>query len=147
MTTDDCPFCAIVRSESPAIRIHEDEHTLAFLDIRPVSRGHTLVIPKRHSPNLEALPVDDGARVFAVAQRIALAMRRGPVAADGVHLVVNDGRAAMQTVFHAHMHVVPRHRGDKVSLAAGLATRRRHDPQQTGADVRAGLEPGREGEK
>ncbi|EOM74891.1 HIT family protein [Rhodococcus rhodnii] len=137
----DCPFCAIVHSGAPATRVFEDERTVAFLDIRPLARGHTLVVPRAHASGLHELTGDDAAAVFATAQRLAAAMRSGPIAADGVHLVVNDGRAAMQTVFHAHMHVVPRHRGDKISLAAGIATRRRHDAEQAGADVRAGLPP------
>lgn len=135
----ECVFCAIVAGEAPAHRVHEDEHTLAFLDIRPLSPGHTLVVPKAHASGLADLVPDAGGHAFAAAQRVGRALRSGPVAADGVNLVLNDGRAAAQTVFHVHIHVVPRFAGDKLRLARQLVRRRPGDLGAVADQVRAGL--------
>lgn len=102
-----CVFCAIVAGESPSFRVYEDETTLAFLDIRPITRGHTLVIPKAHAQDLTDLKPDDAAAIMTVGQRIANAMRGSELQSDGTNLALNDGRVAFQTVMHAHLHVVP----------------------------------------
>lgn len=139
MSTDTCVFCKIVALTEPAILVHESETTLAFLDARPVSRGHTLVVPKRHAENLDALESNEGAEMFRVGTLIAGALRRCDIAADGVNFLVNDGRAAGQTVFHSHLHVVPRHRGDKAKFAARLLARRAVELEQVGASIRSQL--------
>ena len=120
----DCVFCAIVSGDAPARRVYEDEHVLAFLDIRPFSPGHTLIVPKRHAAGLADLDPDDLARMFQVAGRVALALRSSELPADGVHLVLNDGRAAAQTVFHAHVHAIPRRTGDRLQMASRFLVRR-----------------------
>lgn len=120
----DCIFCAIVDGTGPAHVVYSDEDVVAFLDISPVTRGHTLVVPRRHSSGLADLDPAIGGKVFAVGQQIAAAMRSSEIDADGVNLAMNDGRAAFQTVFHSHLHVVPRHSGDKLTFAKGLLTRR-----------------------
>ena len=104
-----------------------------------MSRGHTLVVPKRHAENLDALESHEGAEMFRVGTLIAGALRRCDIAADGVNFLVNDGRAAGQTVFHSHLHVVPRHRGDKAKFAAGLLARRAVELEQVGASIRSQL--------
>lgn len=119
-----CVFCAIAAGGAPAHLVYEDASVLAFLDIRPLRRGHTLVIPRDHHPTLADLPPEEGCKVFAVAHRVAVALRAGTFAADGVNVVVNDGKAAFQTVPHTHVHVVPRHRNDTLGFAANLALRR-----------------------
>lgn len=135
----DCVFCAIVRGDAPARRVYEDEHVVAFLDVRPFSAGHTLIVPKRHAAGLADLAPDDAARVFRVAQQVGLALRR--TGADGVHLVLNDGRAAAQTVFHAHVHAIPRRRGDKLQMARRMVVRRPGggDLDRAAAQLRAAL--------
>jgi diadenosine tetraphosphate (Ap4A) HIT family hydrolase len=135
----ECIFCAIVRGEAPASRVYEDEHVLAFLDIRPFSVGHTLIVPKRHASGLAELDPDDGARVFRVAQRIALGLRQSELPVDGVNLLLADGAAAMQTVFHVHVHAVPRQHGDKLRMASRVLVRRRTELDGAAAQVRAGL--------
>jgi diadenosine tetraphosphate (Ap4A) HIT family hydrolase len=135
----DCAFCAIVSGDGPAHRVYEDEHVLAFLDIRPFGPGHTLIIPKRHSAGLADLEPDEVARVFQVARRVALALRRSDLRADGVHLVLNDGRAAAQTVFHAHVHAIPRQRGDKLQMAGRMLMRRGGDLDSSADQLRAAL--------
>ncbi|MCP2289076.1 Diadenosine tetraphosphate (Ap4A) hydrolase [Nocardia amikacinitolerans] len=136
---NDCVFCRIVAGEAPATKVYEDELLCAFLDIRPVARGHTLVVPKRHAAELEDLHADLGAELFRAGHRIALAMRRSSLLADGANLVMNDGKAAFQTVAHVHLHVVPRRHGDKLSFAKGFLLRRPNDPEGTAAAIRAGL--------
>jgi diadenosine tetraphosphate (Ap4A) HIT family hydrolase len=134
-----CIFCQIVSGVAPASRVYEDDHVLAFMDIRPLSRGHTLIIPKRHAGGLEDLDPDDGARTFRTAQRIALALRRSSLRVDGVNLMLADGAAAMQTVFHVHIHAVPRRSGDKLRVAGRLLVRRGGELEGTAERVRAGL--------
>ncbi|HEY9311750.1 HIT family protein [Williamsia sp.] len=136
----ECIFCAIATGASPAHIVYEDTDILGFLDIRPVRPGHTLLIPKQHAADLAELSPELGGKLFVAGQSIAAALRTSPIAADGVNLLVNDGRAAFQTVFHSHLHVVPRHHGDKLTLARGLLTRRDNDMPATAAILRAHLE-------
>jgi histidine triad (HIT) family protein len=114
-TDPDCIFCKIVAGELPAQRVDEDEHTVAFMDISPATRGHALVIPRRHSANLLEISADDLAATAQAAQR--LAQRAVPaLKADGVNLINSCGADAWQTVFHFHMHVIPRYQGDPLTL-------------------------------
>ncbi|MEV4126366.1 HIT family protein [Nocardia sp. NPDC049707] len=136
---NDCVFCRIAAGQAPATKVYEDDTLCAFLDIRPIARGHTLVIPKRHASELADLDADLGADIFRAGHRLALAIRRSELAADGANLVLNDGTAAFQTVPHVHLHVIPRRHRDKLSFAAGLLLRRPHDPQTTAAAIRAGI--------
>jgi len=126
-----CVFCEIVAGNAPAIRIHEDDDYLAFLDIRPFTRGHTLVIPKPHSVDLTDTPATALAGMIAVGQRIATATRAAGLA-DANNIAINDGKAAFQSVFHIHLHVVPRRNGDKLSFAKGMLLRRDPDREETG---------------
>ena len=131
-----CVFCAIAAGAAPAIRIHEDDDYLAILDIRPFTRGHTLVIPKRHSVDLTDTPASTLAGMLALGQRIARATRISGLAATGNNLAINDGKSAMQSVFHIHLHVIPRRDGDKVSFVKGMLLRRDPDRETTGAILR-----------
>jgi histidine triad (HIT) family protein len=133
-----CVFCAIVAGEAPAIRIHEDDDYLAILDIRPFARGHTLVLPKRHSVDLTDTPPETLAGMATVGQRIARAVRTTELA-DATNIAINDGRAAFQTVFHIHLHVLPRRDGDKLSVAKGMLLRRDPDREATGRILREAL--------
>lgn len=134
-----CIFCSIVRGDAPSHQVYEDEHVLAFLDIRPFSAGHTLIIPKAHAAGLGELDPATGGRVFQVAQRIALGLRRSTLPVDGVNLILNDGRAAQQSVFHVHVHAIPRRYGDKLTMARKVLVRRPGDLATTAAALRAGL--------
>lgn len=112
-----CVFCAIVAGEAPSRVVHEDERTLAFLDIVPLTRGHALVVPKRHATNLFEIDDDDLAAVARTAKRVGVAAMEA-FGADGLNLLQTNGAVAMQTVFHLHVHVLPRYVGDgfKVEL-------------------------------
>lgn len=134
-----CVFCAIADGTAPAVRIHEDDDYLAILDIRPFTRGHTLVIPKRHSADLTDTPAATLAGMLAVGQRIARATRASGLAATGNNLAINDGKSAMQSVFHIHLHVIPRRDGDRVSFVTGMLLRRDPDREGTGAILREAL--------
>jgi len=134
-----CVFCAVVAGEAPAVRVYEDDDYLALLDIRPFTRGHTLVIPKQHFVDLTDTPAATLAGMLTLGQRIGLAARTSGLHADGNNLVINDGRAAFQSVFHIHLHVVPRQAGDRLSFAKGLLMRRDPDRESTGAILRAAL--------
>ena len=133
-----CVFCAIVAGEAPPIRIYEDEDNLAILDIRPFTRGHTLVLPKRHTVDLIDTPPDTLAEMIIIGQRIARAARATELA-DATNIGINDGRAAFQTVSHVHLHVLPRRNGDKLSVAKGLVLRRDPDREATGRILREAL--------
>jgi histidine triad (HIT) family protein len=111
----DCLFCKIVAGEIPATVIAEDERTIAFMDINPATRGHALVIPRAHARDLHDIDTDDLRAVAATAQTVAArAIER--LGAAGVNLLNSNGAAAWQTVFHFHMHVIPRYDGDPLRL-------------------------------
>ena len=112
---DDCIFCSIVAGDAPATIVDEDEHTLAFMDIHPWTRGHALVIPREHHENLYDIPDETLSQVMAAAKRLGGRVREG-LNADGVNLLNSTGRAAWQTVFHFHVHVIPRYDDDPLEL-------------------------------
>jgi histidine triad (HIT) family protein len=111
----ECIFCKIVAGELPARIVDEDERTIAFMDIAPATRGHALVVPRRHAPDLLEVGEEDLAAVASAARRLAarIAERLG---ADGVNLLNSCGSAAWQTVFHFHVHVIPRYHDDPLRL-------------------------------
>jgi len=112
----DCVFCKLMSGETEASIVYQDDLCSAFMDIQPVNPGHVLVVPNRHAPHLADLLEEEGARMFGVARRLAAALRTSGVECEGVNLLLADGEAAMQEVFHAHLHVIPRHRGDGFGL-------------------------------
>jgi histidine triad (HIT) family protein len=116
MATDpDCLFCRIVSGELPSTRIDEDERTVAFMDINPATRGHVLVVPREHSVDLTEIAEDDLAAVGSMAKQIALRQKER-LGADGINLLNSCGRVAWQTVFHFHVHVIPRYATDPLRL-------------------------------
>jgi histidine triad (HIT) family protein len=112
---DDCIFCKIIAGELPAQKVFEDDQTVAFMDIAPATRGHLLVIPRTHSRNLLEITAEDLAAVAATAQRMAQRINER-LSPDGINLHNACGAAAGQTVFHFHMHVIPRYEGDPLRL-------------------------------
>jgi len=111
----DCLFCQIVAGEIPAMIIVQDERTIAFMDINPATRGHALVIPRAHVRDVHDIDTDDLRAVAATAQAVAArAVER--LGAAGVNLLNSSGAAAWQTVFHFHLHVIPRYDGDPLRL-------------------------------
>jgi histidine triad (HIT) family protein len=112
---DDCIFCAIASGDGPAEIVQEDEHTVAFMDINPWTRGHALVIPRAHSRNLYEIGEEDLARTMAAVKRLAARMREA-LGCDGINVLNSTDPAAWQTVFHFHMHVIPRYEDDPLKL-------------------------------
>jgi histidine triad (HIT) family protein len=111
----DCIFCKIIAGELPATIVDEDERTLAFMDINPATRGHALVNPREHATDLLSVPPEDLDACMRAAQRLAHRMREA-YAADGINLLNACGAAAWQTVFHFHVHVIPRFADDPLKL-------------------------------
>jgi len=120
MAAEDCVFCKIVAGDIPCFTLYEDEHTLAFMDINPASRGHALVIPKAHSPNLFEAPGGDLASMMATARKVGRAIQ-STLNPDGLNLVQANGPGAAQSVFHLHVHVLPRYMGDNLKLNWGIS--------------------------
>ena len=110
-----CIFCAIIAGEIPAAKVYEDEHVLAFMDIAPANPGHTLVIPKQHYRNIFDMPAEVGTKIMQAAMTLANAIRAA-LNPDGLNLFQSNEAAGFQTVFHFHLHLIPRWEGDPLRL-------------------------------
>lgn len=111
--SEDCIFCGIVAGDIPSTDLYEDDQVLAFLDVNPVAEGHALVIPKAHHERVTDFDTETTAAVFDAARQIARALDAS-LEPDGFNLFQSNGEAAGQEVFHAHVHVVPRHEDDEI---------------------------------
>jgi histidine triad (HIT) family protein len=111
----DCLFCGIVAGEVPSQIVDSDEHTIAFMDINPATRGHALVVPKEHSEDLMDVSDEDLARTMAAARRLARRMDE-VLEPDGYNILNSCRPAAWQTIFHYHLHVIPRYDDDPLKL-------------------------------
>jgi histidine triad (HIT) family protein len=112
---DDCIFCKIIAGELPAEKLDEDEHTFSLMDINPWTRGHALVLPKQHAADIHDISDETLGRVMSAAKRLA-GKARDNLGADGVNILNSAGSAAWQTVFHFHVHVIPRYEDDPLRL-------------------------------
>jgi histidine triad (HIT) family protein len=110
----DCLFCRIVAGDIPAKIVDQDDRTVTFMDVAPATRGHVLVIPRRHARDIRDIAPEDLAATHAAAQRIA--KRQEKLGALGVNVLQSSGAAAWQTVFHFHVHVIPRYERDPLKL-------------------------------
>jgi len=115
MRDDNCIFCKIANGDIPAATIYEDEDFRVILDLGPASKGHALILPKDHFANLYELSDEVAAKVLIVAKKVITKMTE-VLGCDGYNLVQNNGEAAGQTVFHFHMHLIPRYKDDQVGL-------------------------------
>lgn len=138
----DCVFCDIVSGRAPASIVYEDELVIVLMDIRPVTVGHMLVIPREHIADLIAIPGEVSARLIHVAQRLTAALAASGVPHEGTNLFYADGEAAFQEVFHAHLHVIPRFPGDGFRISAtGWADQpSREDLDVAATAIRAALD-------
>lgn len=114
--TGSCVFCDIAGGKVPASIVYRDDRCMAFMDIQPVAEGHLLVVPLAHAAHLAELDPSIGGHLFVVAQKLAAAIRRSALRADGINLFLADGEAAGQEVLHVHLHVFPRFKGDGFGL-------------------------------
>jgi histidine triad (HIT) family protein len=112
---DDCIFCKIIKGDVPSAKVYEDERILAFLDVRPVSEGHCLVVPKEHYDRLDECPADTVAAIGSKIGRIAQAVV-SVTDAEGFNILNNNGRCAGQLVAHVHFHIIPRRTGDGIFI-------------------------------
>jgi histidine triad (HIT) family protein len=115
LSDGDCIFCKIIEGELPAQKIDEDDRTVAFMDISPATRGHALVVPRRHARDLLEIEPAELEAVIRAAQRLARRVRER-LEPDGINLLNSCGRAAWQTVLHFHIHVIPRYEDDPLQL-------------------------------
>jgi histidine triad (HIT) family protein len=145
----ECIFCRIINRESPASLVYEDAACLAFMDIQPVNSGHVLVIPKKHAVFLAEMDADECGRLFTAAHKLAAAVRASGVRCEAVNLLLADGEAAGQEVFHVHVHVFPRFAGDGFGFQFGpeyaRLPERRILNEQAGR-IRAALDPKKGGD-
>jgi histidine triad (HIT) family protein len=132
---EDCIFCRIIAGKLPSQRIDEDADTVAFMDINPWVRGHALVVPRNHSKDLWEIPEEDLRHTAAAAKRLALTMR-DRLDCDGVNLLNACGAAAWQSVFHFHIHVIPRFEGDPLRLPGVPAPGDSEELQAVAAQLR-----------
>jgi histidine triad (HIT) family protein len=110
-----CIFCAIVEGRSPSSTVYEDDHSIAFMDINPALDGHTLVIPRAHIRDLWEIGEEDAAKVMAASVRVAAQIRKA-LDPDGINIMHATGVVAFQSVFHFHLHLIPRYVGDPIKL-------------------------------
>ena len=112
---NDCIFCKIANGEIPSSTIYEDDMFRVILDLSPATKGHALIIPKNHMANIFETDESTAGKVFVLASRIAKAMKEA-LHCDGLNIVQNNGEIAGQTVFHFHMHIIPRYEGDNQNI-------------------------------
>ena len=138
----DCVFCRILSGELPGTFLYRDERCAVFMDIQPVNPGHLLVVPTGHAPYLADLDEQIAGYLMQVAHRMAAALRQSGLRCEGVNLFLADGEAAMQEVFHVHLHVFPRFRQDGFGLhfGPGYMTRPpREELEDAAVRIRAAL--------
>ena len=111
----DCIFCKIANGEIPSATLYEDEDFRVILDLGPASKGHALILPKAHAANIYEISDDMAAKAMILAKKMATKMTEG-LKCDGFNIVQNNGEPAGQTVFHFHMHLIPRYEGDQVGI-------------------------------
>lgn len=115
MKKDDCIFCKLANGIIPTNSLYEDDVVKVIFDAVPASSGHVLILPKEHFDNVYSLDDDTAAHIFQVAVKVAKALKEG-LNLEGLNIVQNNGEIAGQTVFHFHMHIIPRYKGDTVNV-------------------------------
>ena len=115
MIKDDCIFCKIANGDIPSATVYEDDDFRVILDIAPAAKGHALILPKQHYANIWELGEEESKKVLALAAKVTKA-QKAALSCDGINVLQNNGTAAGQTVFHFHMHLIPRNDGDDVVI-------------------------------
>lgn len=134
----ECIFCKIVKGESPAVKLYEDDDILAFLDIRPLNHGHALVIPKTHYVDFLTVPDDIMQNFFTVIRDVSSAVKQ-ELDADGINIISNIGKAAGQAVYHSHFHIIPRYKKDRFRFKPEFAEYKENEMEQYGEAIKRGL--------
>ncbi len=112
----ECVFCGIVRGKVPCVKVYEDDDLIAFMDYKPITKGHILVAPKRHVEFLTEMDDKAAGEMLVLAKKVGRALRASKLGVHAVNYIMSDGAEAGQRIFHAHMHVIPRYRGDGFGL-------------------------------
>jgi diadenosine tetraphosphate (Ap4A) HIT family hydrolase len=129
-----------VAGEREASVVYEDDRLLGFMDLHPVNPGHVLLVPKEHATAMADVDEDTGAHVFRIAMRMQQAIRRSGVRCEGINLIVADGEAAFQDVFHFHLHVIPRFDGDPFKIEADWQEAPRFELDRAATGIRTSYE-------
>jgi histidine triad (HIT) family protein len=137
-TDESCIFCKIVKGEIPSSKIYETDTVLVFMDIRPLSAGHTLVIPKEHCVDLFDIPNKLLCDVYSASKMVAAAVKE-TTSADGISIIQQNGKAAGQDIFHLHVHIVPRHEGQKLPPFNDLQIAPREQLEELANKIRQNL--------
>lgn len=135
MNVRSCIFCRIVQKQVPSSLVFEDEKVMAFLDIRPLNEGHTLVIPKAHYESIFDIPKEHIAYLHGITKRIAFAVEK-VTKADGISIIQQNGKAAGQDIFHLHVHVIPRYEDQKLPSFSEISEIDRKKLSQTAEKIR-----------
>lgn len=135
MKDNACIFCRIAQKQVPASVVYEDEKSLAFLDIRPLNEGHTLIIPKAHYESVFDIPKELLMYLHRITKQVSIAVKKA-TKADGISIMQQNGEAAGQEVFHLHIHVVPRYKGQKLPRFSDLKEAEKEKLSQTAAKLR-----------
>jgi len=138
--SNNCVFCRIVQKELSSSNVYEDDKVLAFMDIRPVNEGHTLVIPKQHFEGILDIPEELNAYVNKIVKRVAVAVQKA-THADGLSIIQQNGRAANQDVFHLHVHIIPKFEGQNTPRFRDLSEVSREQLDQTASKIKSHLLP------
>ena len=115
MTKSDCIFCKIANGEIPSKTLYEDDAFRVILDISPASKGHAIILPKTHASNIYELSNEDAGKIMIVAKKVATVLKE-VLSCDGMNILQNNGETAGQTVFHLHVHLIPRYKNDDVTI-------------------------------
>ncbi|MCW4005401.1 MAG: HIT family protein [Candidatus Bathyarchaeota archaeon] len=136
--SESCIFCKIVRKEAPASIVYEDDDVFAFMDIRPVNLGHTLVIPKQHCKDIYETPEELISKTYAITKRLSTAVKKA-TNADGISIIQQNEKAAGQEVFHLHVHIIPRFKDQKMPNFAKLTFADRKQLEETAQKIKQNL--------
>lgn len=135
---DNCVFCKIIDGQIPSTTVYEDQDFKAILDISPANKGHVIVLAKKHAENIFELEDDLAAKVFPVVKKVATAVKK-TLNCDGINVLQNNGTAAGQTVFHLHIHIIPRYDDDHEILTWNAKSYEDGEAAQLAAKIQANL--------
>lgn len=133
---ENCIFCKIASGEIPATTLYEDQDFRVILDLGPASKGHALILPKEHYANIYEIPEELAGKAMILAKKMAIVLTRA-LKCDGFNIVQNNGEPAGQTVFHFHMHLIPRYEGDQVGLTWNPGSLTEEDKEEILSKVKA----------
>ena len=139
MIKEDCIFCKIANGQIPSSTVYEDEDFRVILDVAPAAKGHSLILPKQHSDNLWELGEEERKKVLDIAAKVSKGQKKA-LSCDGVNLLQNNGLAAGQSVFHFHMHLIPRYTDDNMDIPWACLSYEEGEAEQVATSIREAME-------